>query len=284
MDKIAINNATIEHSSSNSLPKGIRPVHRKYGLWICKFCRESSGKPISPDALKLRQFGFYDLSHMYDGHGWYTEADGSIREVTKGEGILVSPGFRHKYGGLNANYVEDAISFWGPVADHLFSAGVIKNGILKIGRARRLLPIIELALDTSWDSQIKANMELQKLLSDLYFENKSKSEEENPEFTRLLDEIRKAPQRYWGLDQMSDFCGLSASQLNRIFRKQTGMTSKNYIDSVRMQLASEMLSENPRTIREIADRLGYPDPYHFSRRFKELKGYSPQKYREIFLM
>ena len=284
MDKIVMNNATIEHPAGNNLPRGIRPIHRKYGLWICKFCREGVGQPVLPDSMPYRHFDFYDLSYMFDGHGWYSDSDGKIKEVEKGQGILVAPGFRHKYGGFNANYVEDAVSFWGPVADHLFNAGVIKNGILKIGRARRLLPIIELALDNSWDSQIKANVELQKFLSDLYFENKSATDQENPEFARLIEEIKKAPERYWGLDQMTDFCGMSASQLNRIFRKQTGMTSKNYIDSIKMQLASEMLSENSKTVREIADRLGYPDPYHFSRRFKEMKGYSPQKYRELFLM
>lgn len=283
MDKIATSNASIEHPANHLFPKGMKPIHRKYGLWICKFCRDSHGKPTEPDSLPLRHFDFYDLSHMFDGHGWYTEADGKIREVEKGDGILVSPGFRHKYGGLNADYVEDAISFCGPVADNLFNAGVMKNGILRIGRARRLLSIIELALDSSWDSQIKANMELQTLLTDLYFENKSAVKEENPEFSRLLNEIKKSPERYWGLDQMSDFCGLSISQLNRIFKKQTGMTSKNYIDSIKMQLAAEMLTENTRSIREIAEKLGYPDQYHFSRRFKELKGYAPQIYRELFL-
>lgn len=283
MDKIVTNNANIDHRPKHSLPKGIRLIHRKYGLWICKFCRESVSGPYNPETTFFRHFEFYDLSHMFDGQGWYSSSDGKIQEVKKGEGILVTPGFKHKYGGYNERYMEDAISFCGPVADHLFNSGIIKNGILKIGKARRLLPIIELALDSSEDSQIKANMELQKLLVDLHFENKSTGTSENPAFEQLIEEIKKFPGKYWTSDLMTDFCNLSISQLNRMFKKKTGMTSKNYIDNLKMQLASEMLAGNARTVKEIAEELGYPDPYHFSRRFKELKGFSPQKYKEMFL-
>jgi len=52
------------------------------------------------------------------------------------------------------------------------------------------------------------------------------------------------------------------------------MTSKNYIDSLKMQLASEMLAVKNKTVKEIAGELGYTDPYYFSRRFKELTGFS----------
>jgi len=289
MNKAAVHNAKIEQrsipllSKGHSLPKGIQAIHRNYGLWICKFCRENAGPPANPANIPLRHFEFYDLSHMFDGRGWYSSPDGKIQEVKKGDGILVAPGFKHKYGGYEELYIEDAISFYGPLADHLFNSGVIKNGILKIGKVRRLLPIIELALDNSEDSQIKANMELQKLLADLYFENKNAGTSENPAFEQLLGEIKKFPGKYWSLEVMTDFCSLSASQLTRMFKEKTGMTSKNYIDNLKMQLASEMLAVKYRTVKEIAAELGYEDPYHFSRRFKELKGFSPQKYKESFL-
>jgi AraC-like DNA-binding protein len=283
MDKIVINNANIDYRQVHLLPKGIRSIHRKYGLWICKFCRGHSYGPHRPDGIPFRYFEFYDLSHMFDGDGWYVVADGKIREVEKGSGILVTPGFKHKYSGNRKPYIEDAISFYGPLADYLFNCGIIKNGIVKIGTGRRLLSIIELALDNAKDSQIKANLELQKLLIDLYFENKSSLISENPAFMQLIEEIKKSPEKYWNLEAMADFCGLSISQLNRIFQKETGMTSKNYIDNFKMQLASEMLAKNTMTVKDIATKLGYSDPYHFSRRFKEIKGFSPQKYKDRFL-
>ena len=82
---------------------------------------------------------------------------------------------------------------------------------------------------------------------------------------------------------MTEFCNISISQLNRLFKKETGMTSKNYIDSIRMDIAAEMLASSTASIKQIAKELGYPDPYHFSRRFKEIKGYAPMQYKELFL-
>jgi AraC-like DNA-binding protein len=126
-------------------------------------------------------------------------------------------------------------------------------------------------------------MELHQLLVDLYFENKISGPQENRAFDQLLIKIKKAPETYWSLDLMTDFCNLSVSQLNRMFKRKTGMTSKNYIDNIKMQLASEKLTSPSKTVKEISSELGYDDPYHFSRRFKELKGYSPQEYRKLFL-
>lgn len=275
----AINSLSVFHP----LPKGIRDVHRCYGLWICKFLRGFTAQPMAPESTPLRRFEFYDLSHMFDGRGWYCTGEGKMKEVEKGDGILVAPGFQQKYGGLNEPYVEDAISFCGPLADCLFEAGIIKNGVFRIGKARRLLSVIELALDHSDNAQIMANIELQKLLVDLYLENKNMVQKKDSVFEQLLEEIRQAPEKYWSLDVMTEFCNISISQLNRLFKKETGMTAKNYIDSIRMDIATEMLASSSTTVRQIAKELGYSDPYHFSRRFKELKGYAPMQYKELFL-
>lgn len=282
MDKTVIHAANMNFRQAHLLPTGIREIHQKYGLWVCKFCRSSQGRG-NPDEMSLRHFEFYDLSHMYDGRGWFVAEDGKVQEVLRGDGILVAPGFKHKYSGYQEFYVEDAISFYGPIADFLFNSGIIRNGILKIGSCRRLLPIIEMALDYSDDSQVRANLELQKLLIDLYFENKKTGNSENPVLEQLFAEIKKFPGRDWNMKAMTDFCLLSASQLTRLFKQKTGMTAKNYIDQLRVQLATEMLACKSRTVKEIALELGYSDPYHFSRRFKALTSFSPQKYRENFL-
>ena len=94
---------------------------------------------------------------------------------------------------------------------------------------------------------------------------------------------RNTKARNTELDVMTEFCNISVSQLNRLFKQETGLTAKNYIDSIRMDIATEMLVSSSTTVRQIAKELGYPDPYHFSRRFKELKGYAPMRYKELFL-
>ena len=60
------------------------------------------------------------------------------------------------------------------------------------------------------------------------------------------------------------------------------MTPKFYIDNVKMLMAVEMLSSNNMTVKQIAAQLGFSDQYHFSRRFRQIKGVSPKIYREKF--
>jgi len=278
-----MSNVILDTQEKHLIPKGIRPIHQKYGLWICKFCRGQTAKPVQAGELCFRHFEFYDISHMFDGRGWYCASNGSIRKVEKGDGILVTPGSRHKYGGDREPYIEDSISFYGPVADQLFNAGIISNGILKIGKARRLLPIIELAQDSSDAAQVKANLALQTLLVELHFENKkSNNFSFDSALEQLLEEIKKSPQKWWDINSMAEFCNISPSQFKRLFRKKTNMSPKGYLDNFKMQMAAEMLSDRSAPIKNIAAALGYLDQYHFSRRFKQLTGHTPTDYRQFF--
>jgi YesN/AraC family two-component response regulator len=60
------------------------------------------------------------------------------------------------------------------------------------------------------------------------------------------------------------------------------MLPKLYIDRLKIQKAAELLMSNRLKVIDIAERLGYVDQYHFSRRFKKLTGLSPRRYRQTF--
>lgn len=44
--------------------------------------------------------------------------------------------------------------------------------------------------------------------------------------------------------------------------------------------AAEPLATTSRQVKEVADEVGYPDPYHFSRLFKKHFGYPPRVFCE----
>jgi AraC-like DNA-binding protein len=52
-----------------------------------------------------------------------------------------------------------------------------------------------------------------------------------------------------------------------------------YRDRRRMELAKRLLLTGNLRIKEIAHEVGFVNPYHFSRRFRELTGQSPRDYR-----
>ncbi len=264
------------------MPKKIvkHPIHQQYGLWLIGGGSSHSAAPDTFRGCGPRAFEFYSISHMYEGNGKLWLEPDIEQEVKAGECIIITPGTINRYGGYRDVYLEDCLSFCGPVADMLMQAGVISNGLFPLGKERRLLPILNLMLDPSVNSQIKANIELQRLLVDIYLEKCSSEREEYPQFEKLLRRIRENPQQWWTVSDMADQCNLSRDQFRRVFYQRTGINPKLFIDRSKLNKAAEMLVNTRSSIAEIAARFGYEDQYHFSRRFKSIFGISPSQYRE----
>lgn len=81
------------------------------------------------------------------------------------------------------------------------------------------------------------------------------------------------------LQELSDIVSISPSYLSRIFRQVTGQTITNYIQSIKITKALEMLADTDCALCEIAEALGYYDQFHFSKVFKAYVGSSPTAYR-----
>lgn len=259
-------------------PGVISGIHRDYGLWIFSFGREvrhPTNRRIAP-----RRFKFYGISHLLSGRGFLWTPGCEMAEYAAGDAVFSPPGMVQDYGGCGSEYVEDSICFTGPVADALLKSGVITPGIAYMGMERRLLPVFDMVSDPSRDAQLKANMLLQRLLLDIHFENKERATGRRPSVASVTDALAADPGRNMPVKEMAELCGLSESQFRRDFIAETGLHPKAYVDKCKMRLAAEMLVSRGMSVREAAAKAGYADPYHFSRRFKQVMGMPPGEYRK----
>ncbi len=71
---------------------------------------------------------------------------------------------------------------------------------------------------------------------------------------------------------------LNYDYMNRVFKKNTGFTIKNYVNVVRINKAKEILATTSCNVREAGYLVGIDNPYYFSRLFKQITGTSPLKY------
>ncbi|MCM1988593.1 AraC family transcriptional regulator [Oceanirhabdus seepicola] len=71
---------------------------------------------------------------------------------------------------------------------------------------------------------------------------------------------------------------LNYDYMNRVFKKNTGFTIKNYVNVVRINKAKEILATTSCKVREAGYLVGIDNPYYFSRLFKQITGTSPLKY------
>lgn len=72
---------------------------------------------------------------------------------------------------------------------------------------------------------------------------------------------------------------LSPNYFGDLIKKETGKTAREYISLKIIEMAKQMLSENELSINEIADKLGFAYPTHFTRLFKKCVKMSPTDYR-----
>lgn len=72
---------------------------------------------------------------------------------------------------------------------------------------------------------------------------------------------------------------LSANYFGDLVKKETGVSAQEYIQSKTMEKAKELLADPARSISDVAYALGYQYPQYFSRAFKRIVGFPPNKYR-----
>jgi|GEM_PF-190817 len=96
----------------------------------------------------------------------------------------------------------------------------------------------------------------------------------------LAEEIRSATDApVPGVSAMAASVGLSLAHFSRLFHEVIGQSPRDFVLDIRLRRARHLLMECDLTVQEIAERLGYRDPFFFSRQFREKIGMPPNAYR-----
>ncbi|MFT5526524.1 MAG: AraC family transcriptional regulator of arabinose operon [Pirellulaceae bacterium] len=72
---------------------------------------------------------------------------------------------------------------------------------------------------------------------------------------------------------------LSESRLAHLFSRQVGVTPGTFLLEQRIEKSRQLLEWTEHGIAEVAKRVGFDDPFYFSRRFRRTVGMSPRQYR-----
>ncbi len=83
------------------------------------------------------------------------------------------------------------------------------------------------------------------------------------------------------LYDLSVHVGLSTAYTSKIFKDTVGSNFTEYVSTLRIDEAKQLLSENKLSIKEIAYKVGFNSIYTFLRTFKKFENISPGQYRSI---
>jgi CheY-like chemotaxis protein/AraC-like DNA-binding protein len=80
---------------------------------------------------------------------------------------------------------------------------------------------------------------------------------------------------------LAGVAGISASHLAHLFRAETGLTVRDYVTRVRVEITRDLLQHTDDTLAQIAAFVGFFDASHLARVFRQLQGQRPNACRRL---
>ena len=84
----------------------------------------------------------------------------------------------------------------------------------------------------------------------------------------------------FSIRQIADALFYTTAYISRIFKEVTNMTPVEYLTSLRMLKARDLLYSHAYNVSQIAYSVGYNSPFYFSKEFKKYFGFSPSQFKE----
>ncbi len=83
------------------------------------------------------------------------------------------------------------------------------------------------------------------------------------------------------LKDIADHICLNENACSHLFKKYMNISLSSFLQEYRIERSLEYLHRGE-TVGEISEKVGFSNPYYYSRVFTKIKGQSPQKYRQSF--
>lgn len=84
------------------------------------------------------------------------------------------------------------------------------------------------------------------------------------------------------LEDIAKSVNYSGSHFSALFAERTSYSPMEYYNQLKIQRACSYLQFSDLKIKEIAFRLGYYDPFHFSKAFNKEMEITPREYRKRY--
>lgn len=97
---------------------------------------------------------------------------------------------------------------------------------------------------------------------------------------KILVYLNENYKKSFTLEDLAEAVHLNKYYMCHCFKEVTGVSINSYIMRKRIDEAKKLLRLTDEPVGTLSERLGFSNPVHFSRMFKQLAGVSPQQYRK----
>lgn len=250
------------------------------GVVGCGFERKYDDQDSHVEAV----FPHYAVILLLRGSGTFTDCNGGEHTLTPGSIFQRIPGRRHSNRvAPESGWLEFWIALGSPLYRILEELRALPQEEVLHIPPEKCTPTLygELLQALSRAEHRELPLLLHRLLGTLFtlFNEASSGQAAGSIVGKAVELIEADPAARRKLPEIAEEIGSSYASLRRRFKGETGISLTQYRINVRLNRARELLAKRDRSIGEIAEILGYPDQFSFSKQFRRHLGYSPQEYR-----
>jgi AraC-like DNA-binding protein len=237
-----------------------------------------------------RRLSEYQILYITKGQGVFESEITGLKKVSAGDLFILFPNIWHRFKpDINTGWDEYWIEFDGDLIDHYRNQEFLnpENPVLTIGLlddvAENYLKIIQLIKDEKPGFQYIASGILLQILGQLFASKKyqlfnGKVIENQIRQAKLI--IFENMHKTILQEEIAGGIGMGYSLYRKKFKEYTGISPAQYQINLRINKAKELLITTNKTLKEIAQTLGFDSSDYFFRLFKQKTGVTPSDFRE----
>lgn len=229
---------------------------------------------------------------ILSGTQWISDIYVKTAQTSKDKSVKFTQADENSmYNYLISGKIDDAIEMINQIIAHNTnisqSAAIrfyiqILNIVFKVMHQKNIEYDTENIGDISIINNIISNSTdvIQKNVFDLINMLRTYIDEKKPNVQVIFDYITENYASNISLDTIAEHFGYSPSHLSRLIKSKSGMTFTDYINSLRINEAQNLLSSTNESIVSIYERIGFNNRVTFTRLFKQFTGVTPSEYRK----
>ena len=211
-------------------------------------------------------------------------------------GCIIKPNVFHSILPMDPVTIKFCFKFFivkpSPLLSHIMKSRKWEKGIFIYDQTTKEIEYLNEILMEFEHRDIGYKTSIENLFSQLLLTitrkimdtQRTKEDQELTAYEVLVNEIDEFLYKNYmkdiSLADMARHMDISERQVNRLMLKVYGSSFKRKVIQIRLTAAKNMLLQNSdMTVAQIAEAVGYNDPYYFSRVFKNSTGKSPEEFR-----
>lgn len=233
----------------------------------------------------------YIVIYCTGGEGWYRVHNRKRQLLQKGYAVVIPAGMAHEYASSSEH--PWSIYWWhmrgAHVADFFSSAAENSEPIpVPVEKSLKIVELFDecyelLQKGYTLNHIIYVSQLASHLAAILSFSQlqplSSQQQRQKHDIEVIVKFMTEHLEEHLSLKELAAESKLSIPHFTHMFKKATGYSPIDYYLRLKIQLACQHLDLTDHSIKEISHRLGFQDPYYFSRLFKKIMGCSPSQYR-----